>query len=241
MLAELRSGAAAGCSKFRRRAKQQCGYCCNRGCAPKRRQCPVVQALHVLHRIATSQSPRRRFCWCGSRSVPPARARSDSSLRSAEPPTAVTAEPAAAKRRNREKTPRREFDGISKAQVAEIKAAIQSQQKFLGEFVEHGSRWELDGAELRIYFPPERRTFAEMIEGRDSTGKDPRHIRARYWATRCASVLNWKQSGSGMRRARASGTQELRAQFEQDPIVRAMLQRFGGRISEVKRGARGVT
>jgi len=27
---------------------------------------------------------------------------------------------------------------------------------------------------------------------------------------------------------------ELRAQFEQDPVVRAMLDRFGGRISEVK-------
>ena len=32
-------------------------------------------------------------------------------------------------------------------------------------------------------------------------------------------------------------TRELRARFEQDPIVRAMLERFGGRISEVK--ARG--
>jgi hypothetical protein len=33
----------------------------------------------------------------------------------------------------------------------------------------------------------------------------------------------------------ASGTQELRAQFERDPMVRSMLQRFGGKISEVKR------
>jgi hypothetical protein len=30
-------------------------------------------------------------------------------------------------------------------------------------------------------------------------------------------------------------TQELRAQFENDPMVKSMLQRFGGRISEVKR------
>jgi uncharacterized protein with GYD domain len=33
----------------------------------------------------------------------------------------------------------------------------------------------------------------------------------------------------------ASGTKELREKFERDPIVRAMLQRFGGKISEVKR------
>jgi hypothetical protein len=33
----------------------------------------------------------------------------------------------------------------------------------------------------------------------------------------------------------AQGARELRARFEQDPIVRAMLERFGGRISEVKR------
>jgi hypothetical protein len=33
-------------------------------------------------------------------------------------------------------------------------------------------------------------------------------------------------------------TQELRAQFERDPLVRSMLQRFGGKISEVK-GSQG--
>jgi hypothetical protein len=33
----------------------------------------------------------------------------------------------------------------------------------------------------------------------------------------------------------ASVTQELREKFERDPMVRSMLQRFGGKISEVKR------
>jgi len=47
--------------------------------------------------------------------------------------------------------------GISQEHVAEIKAAIQAQQKFLGELVEQSSRWELDGAELRNYFSPEKR------------------------------------------------------------------------------------
>src|SRR5262249_61992937 len=61
--------------------------------------------------------------------------------------------------------------GISQEQVAEIKGAIQAQQKFLGELVEHGSGWELEGAELRIYFSPSNKTFAELIEGRDTLEK----------------------------------------------------------------------
>ena len=35
--------------------------------------------------------------------------------------------------------------------------------------------------------------------------------------------------------ATAGRSSELRARFEEDPIVRAMLERFGGRISKVKR------
>jgi len=58
--------------------------------------------------------------------------------------------------------------GLSEEQVLDIRAAIQAQQKFLGELVEHGHRWELDGMELLIYFATEKRPFAEMIEGRES-------------------------------------------------------------------------
>jgi DNA polymerase-3 subunit gamma/tau len=122
-------------------------------------------------------------------------------------------------------------DGITQEQVAEIKSTLQAQQKFLGEIVGHGSRWELDGAELRIYFSPEKRPFAEMMEGRDSLEKIRvcsgkvlgRPVRV------CAKV-DAAAAGS----PRGVSTQELRAQFERDPMVRSMLQRFGGRISEVK-------
>src|SRR6267154_904101 len=61
--------------------------------------------------------------------------------------------------------------GISQEHVAEIKTAIQQQQKFLGELVEQSSRWELEGTELRLYFSPEKRSFAELLEGRDSLEK----------------------------------------------------------------------
>ncbi len=126
--------------------------------------------------------------------------------------------------------------GISEEQVAEIKAAIQAQQKFLGELVEHGNLWELEGAELRIYFPPEKRPFAEMMEGRETLEKI-RGVSSKVLgrAVRVCAKLEPVAAASASAERGAAGTQELRAQFERDPLVRSMLQRFGGKISEVKR------
>ena len=121
--------------------------------------------------------------------------------------------------------------GISQEQVAEIKSAIQAQQKFLGELVEHSSRWELEGAELRIYFSPDKRPFAEMIEGRETLEKI--RIVSSNALGRAVRVCAKLDSVAAAASA-ALGTQELRAQFEKDPLVRSMLQRFGGKITEVR-------
>ena len=125
--------------------------------------------------------------------------------------------------------------GISEEQVGEIKQAIQAQQKFLGELIEQATRWELDGAELRIYFSPKNRAFAEILEGREpleklriASGKVlGRAVRV---CARLEAVAAAAASGSRT----ASANQELRAQFERDPMVKSMLQRFGGKIAEVK-------
>ncbi len=119
--------------------------------------------------------------------------------------------------------------GISHEQVAEIKSAIQAEQKFLGELVEHSSGWELEGAELRIYFSPEKRPFAEMIEGREPLER----IRAVSSNVLGRAVRVCARLDSVAAAAAASGSQELRAQFERDPLVRSMLERFGGKITEV--------
>ena len=126
--------------------------------------------------------------------------------------------------------------GISHEHVAEIKTAIQQQQKFLGELVEQSSRWELDGSELRLYFSPEKRPFAELLEGRDSLEKI-RIISSKVLgqSVRVCAKLEAVAAAAASSARGASGTQELRAQFERDPMVRSMLQRFGGKISEVKR------
>jgi DNA polymerase-3 subunit gamma/tau len=126
--------------------------------------------------------------------------------------------------------------GITQEQVAEIKAAIQAQQRFLGELVEHSSRWELEGAELRIYFSPINKTFAELMEGRETLEKI-RDVSSKVLgrAVRVCAKLEAVAAASASASRGAAGTQELRAQFERDPMVRSMLQRFGGKIAEVKR------
>ena len=126
--------------------------------------------------------------------------------------------------------------GISQERVAEIKSTIQAQQKFLGELVEQSSLWELEGTELRIYFSPEKRSFAEMMEGRETLERI-RNISSKVLgrAVRVCAKLEAVAAATASAARAGSGTQELRAQFERDPMVRSMLQRFGGKISEVKR------
>jgi DNA polymerase III subunit gamma/tau len=133
--------------------------------------------------------------------------------------------------------------GISAEQVAEIKAVVQAQQKFIGELLEHSSRWDLEGSELRIYFAPEKSTFAGLIGGRETLEK----IRSASGKVlgRAVRVCARLESSAGKEEKSPRGTlqagsrtgsaQEMRAQFENDPMVKSMLERFGGRISEVRR------
>jgi DNA polymerase-3 subunit gamma/tau len=135
------------------------------------------------------------------------------------------------------------LSGITAEQLAEIKAAIQAQQKFIGELLEHSSRWELEGSELRIYFAPEKSTFAGLIEGRETLEK----IRAASGKVlgRAVRVCARLESSAGKEKSprgilsqtgsKTGSTQEMRAQFENDPMVKSMLERFGGRISEVRK------
>jgi DNA polymerase III subunit gamma/tau len=119
-------------------------------------------------------------------------------------------------------------NGLASAQVEAIKTALKG-QKFLWSMIEAATRWEIDSGELRLFFPTECRSLAEMLQARDPM-------------ERLRTVLN-QVVGHPLRvcvklepgRASAGHSSELRARFEEDPIVRAMLERFGGQISKVKR------
>ena len=55
--------------------------------------------------------------------------------------------------------------------MAEIKAIVQDEKKFVGGLLEQSGRWQVEGAELRIFFPVEKRAFAELLEARESVEK----------------------------------------------------------------------
>ncbi len=125
--------------------------------------------------------------------------------------------------------------GITEQQVLEIKDAVQKEQKFLGELLEHAGGWELAGPELKLYFPADRKSFAEMLESRGALEK-VRSISSNVLgrALRVCAKLEASTNPASPSRA-GSDVQELRARFERDPMVRSLLQRFGGKISEVRK------
>jgi len=123
-------------------------------------------------------------------------------------------------------------DGLAQAQIDSIKAAILSQEHFLGELVGHASRWEMSGGEVRLFFPTENRALAEMLQQRDPMER-LRNVASRILGQTVRVCV--KLEAVPMTGGSSTGTRELRAKFEQDPIVRAMLERFGGQISDVKR------
>ena len=124
---------------------------------------------------------------------------------------------------------------LDAAQVDSIKAAILEQEKFLGELIEHASRWEMSGGEVRLFFPTESRTLAEMLQARDPMER-LRNIASRILGQTVRVCVKLEAvPAMGVATRSSTGTRELRAKFEQDPIVRAMLERFGGQISDVKR------
>jgi len=214
LLAELRGGSASGMSNASARRAVSAAPA-----IPAKREMASAAAAG-----ASSTTPRE--------TVPPMREfiPPRESVTAPEPVREVATEPV----KNVEKeTTKVAAQGLSEAQVLEIRAAIQTQQKFLGELVEHGHRWELDGAELRIYFSTEKRPFAEMIEGRESIERV--RIASSKVLGRAVRVCARIENVAGNVAPQAGDTQALRAQFERDPMVKSMLQRFGGKISEVKR------
>jgi len=226
LLAELRSGTSSGPAAGAARSGAMRS---SRVPAAAEAVPPATPARSFSTVPETSFAPPSRTSTPSFAAAAAAPARAETKIAPAtEPPATAAPEPEP----EIEATAETRADGITQEQVAEIKTAIQAQQKFLGEIVQQGSRWELEGAELRIYFSADKRAFAEMMEGRDSLEKvrtssskvlgRPVRVCARVEAVAAAAPRE------------TSDTQELREQFERDPMVRSMLQRFGGKISEVK-------
>jgi DNA polymerase III subunit gamma/tau len=117
--------------------------------------------------------------------------------------------------------------GLASAQLDAVKAVLQG-SKLLSSFLAHATRCEIEASEFRLFFSTENRTLTEML---------PREAMERL-RTAVQEVVGQPlrvcvKLDSG--RAGMGRSSELRARFEEDPIVRAMLEKFGGQISRVKR------
>ncbi|HLZ51640.1 MAG TPA: DNA polymerase III subunit gamma/tau [Candidatus Acidoferrum sp.] len=216
LLAELRTGAAASAAVVGSQPAATSGF----SSASQKTFAPP-------HRIAAPTFAATAAAVAPARAESHATAMADSTESiAAAPDSEPAAEPSV------ENTSETRADGITQEQVSEIKTAVQAQQKFLGEIVQQGSRWELEGAELRIYFSQAKRAFAELMEGRDSLEKV--RICSSKVLGRPVRVCAKVEAVAAAAPPETPDARQLRERFERDPIVQSMLQRFGGRISEVK-------
>ena len=120
--------------------------------------------------------------------------------------------------------------GLASAQVDAIKTALQG-QKFLWSMLDAVTRWEVENGELRLFFPTESRSLAEMLQSRDPMER-LRTVLNQVVGQPLRVCVKLDSSRAAVPAGRGS---ELRARLEEDPIVRAMLEKFGGQISNVKR------
>jgi DNA polymerase-3 subunit gamma/tau len=143
-------------------------------------------------------------------------------------PAGAPTSPAATSASPEKSTAATVMDGISSEEQAALLTALEK-QKFLWSMVQQASRWELEGGEMRLYFPADRRMVSEMLQAREPMEK-LRNLLAQVLARSVRVCVRLEASqGNAMR------SHELRRKFEQDPKVRDMLSRFGGQISSVRR------
>jgi DNA polymerase III subunit gamma/tau len=116
--------------------------------------------------------------------------------------------------------------GLTSAQFDAIKVALQS-SKLLSSIVEHTTRCEVEAGEFRLFFAIENRALMDML-GRDAMERLRTVLhQVLGQPLRVCAKIDAGRPGAGR-------SSELRARFEEDPIVKAMLEKFGGQISNVK-------
>ncbi len=120
-------------------------------------------------------------------------------------------------------------NGLASAQMDAIKEVLQS-SKLLSSFLDQATRYQIEAGEFQLFFTSENRTLVDML---------PREAMERLRTT-VNQVIGQPlrvcvKLDSSRAAAPAGRGSDLRARLEEDPIVRAMLEKFGGQISNVKR------
>jgi DNA polymerase III subunit gamma/tau len=124
-------------------------------------------------------------------------------------------------------TPSESVTELTPEQVSAILAGVAS-SKFLATMLDAVAAWQTQSGELHLIFPAESRNISEMLQAKDPMEK-LRTVLQQVLGQPLRVCVKLDSS-----RAAVSKQSELRSKFEQDPIVRAMLEKFGGRISSVR-------
>lgn len=117
-------------------------------------------------------------------------------------------------------------NGLTSAQLDALRSSLR-ESRLLSSFLECATRCETEAGEFRLFFRTENRTIAEMMP---REAMERLRTAVQQLTGQPLRVCVRLESGTGP----SSRNAELRARFEEDPIVRAMLERFGGTISNVK-------
>jgi DNA polymerase-3 subunit gamma/tau len=124
-------------------------------------------------------------------------------------------------------TPTEAMTDLTDAQVSAILAGVAS-SRFLASMLDSVAAWQTQSGELHLIFPAESRSIAEMLQAKEPMEK-LRTVLAQVLGQQLRVCVKLDASRNAV-----SKQSELRAKFEQDPIVRAMLEKFGGKISSVR-------
>jgi DNA polymerase-3 subunit gamma/tau len=121
---------------------------------------------------------------------------------------------------------------LSDEQIEQIKSSLQG-QKFLLSMLDSVTGWEVENGEMRLFFHTDNRSLSEMLQSREPMER-LRTALTQVLGQQLRVCVKLDSSRAPAVRRTAKGS-ELRARFEEDPIVRVMLEKFGGQISNVKR------
>jgi len=116
--------------------------------------------------------------------------------------------------------------GLQPEQLQRIKAAVYERSKFLGSFVEQVSQWEQQEGELVLWFVPENRTLAQMLDSKQQETLS--HIVSGVLGEKVRVSVKLGKAGRRPATPATSANAEQRARNH--PVVRALYERLGGQL-----------
>ena len=114
--------------------------------------------------------------------------------------------------------------GLGAEQIERIKAAVYERSKFLGSFVDQVDTWQWQNSELTLWFAPENRTLAQMLDSKQQETLS--RILSEVLGEKARVAVKLGKTSSRPAGAMASAEQRAR----NHPVVQALYERLGGNL-----------